>query len=142
MYSSPNHVQLREFMAEYGLTGADVAKAVGIDSRSVRRWTAPQDQAGARSMPWAAWMLLQLYVGAITVDEYRKDYRREERVERSNNVKFLEGPDVYEIKIDGSRFAVSYVNGRETGRFQLSQPEVDRVVSATSSAEAFAVLEE
>lgn len=53
-----------------------------------------------------------------------------------------EGPDVYLIKITGDRFAVSCVNGKETGRFQLSNSEVGRILKAKTSDEAFSVLEE
>lgn len=67
-------------------------------------------------------------------------------------VTFLESEnkvtDEYVIKITGSSFdgagtvsATSYVNGVETGRFELTEDEVARIVKSRTSDEAFAVLE-
>jgi len=64
-------------------------------------------------------------------------------------VGFFENKDEYTIKILGSFFggttgtvsATSYVNGCETGRFELTEDEVARIVKSRTSDEAFAVRE-
>jgi hypothetical protein len=72
MYNTPNPEELRDFLERHGLSGANAGRLVGVDSRAVRRWTAPPEQPGARSIPWAAWMLLRLYTGEMTLEEYRQ----------------------------------------------------------------------
>ena len=72
MYEVPNPDAFREWLRENGITGAEAGRIVGVDSRAVRRWTAPPDQSGARSIPWAAWTLLRLYTGEMTLEEYRQ----------------------------------------------------------------------
>lgn len=71
MYEVPNPDAFREWLKANEMTGADAARIVGVDSRTIRRYTAPPDQHGARQLPWAIWMLLQLYVGEVSVDQYR-----------------------------------------------------------------------
>jgi hypothetical protein len=71
MYEVPKPDAFREWLKVHELTGAEAARIVGIDSRSIRRYTAPPDQEGARQLPWAIWMLLRLYVGEISIEEYR-----------------------------------------------------------------------
>lgn len=64
-------------------------------------------------------------------------------------VRFFQDKDEYTIKILDSFFggtmgtisATSYVNGVETGRFELTEDEVARIVKSRTSEEAFAVLE-
>ena len=79
MYSAPNPERFRDWLREHNLTGAAAAAIVGADSRTVRRWTAPREQAGARSIPWAAWMLLRLHVGEISVEDFRSEVAQAER---------------------------------------------------------------
>jgi hypothetical protein len=50
--------RLRAFLADHKLTGAQAAALIGADSRTIRRWTAPQDVKGARQMPFTAWYAL------------------------------------------------------------------------------------
>jgi hypothetical protein len=76
MYEVPRPEELREFLRANELTGAAAASLVGVDSRTVRKWTASEDAANRRAIPWSAWMLLRLYVGAITVDQYRLEVLR------------------------------------------------------------------
>jgi hypothetical protein len=71
MYEVPSPEDFRAFLLAHEMTGAQAGKLVGVDSRAVRRWTAPKDQPGSRSIPWAAWILLRLYTGTMTLDEYR-----------------------------------------------------------------------
>lgn len=49
---------LRELMQEHGLSGAQVGALVGVNGRTIRRWLAPDDQTGHRSMSYAAWFTL------------------------------------------------------------------------------------
>ncbi len=71
MYEIPSSEQLREFFRIHKLTGAVVARLLGVDSRTVRKWTAHKDADNRRAIPWSAWTLLQLCTGEITVDQYR-----------------------------------------------------------------------
>lgn len=61
-------------MQRHNLTGADVGRIVGVESRAVRRWT-----GGFRNMPAAAWILLRVWGGEISVDELRAASQRRER---------------------------------------------------------------
>ena len=49
----PAHEWLRGLMHYAGLSGAQVGQLAGVDSRTVRRWTAAQYQ-----LPYAAWYTL------------------------------------------------------------------------------------
>jgi hypothetical protein len=61
------------WLQENELSGAEAGRIVGLDSRTIRRYTAPPEQPGARSLPWSIWTLLRLYVGEITVDQFRAE---------------------------------------------------------------------
>lgn len=69
MFDVPNAEELREFLKKYNLTGAEAARLVGVDSRTIRKWTASEEAANRRSMPWSAWALLRVRVGAVTVQQ-------------------------------------------------------------------------
>lgn len=71
MYKTPSVDELRAYLAEHEITGSAFARIVGSDPRTARRWTAPVDQRGHRDIPWTAWALLRLYVGGLSVEEYR-----------------------------------------------------------------------
>jgi len=71
MYEIPSPDQLREFLKRNELSGAAAAEIVGVDSRTVRKWTAYNGSANQRAIPWSAWILLQLYIGDLSVDQYR-----------------------------------------------------------------------
>jgi len=73
MYSVPSPEELREWIRDHELTVARAGALVGVDARAARRWTAPDTQAGHRAMPWAAWALLRLMVGAATIDEVKAE---------------------------------------------------------------------
>ena len=51
---------LRDYMTRHGLTATRVAKLVAVNSRTVRRWTATDEDALA--MPYAAWVCLRYWV--------------------------------------------------------------------------------
>lgn len=72
MYEVPSPGELREFLKRSGLTGGDAARLIGVDSRTVRKWTASEDADNRRSIPWSAWLLLSLYSEAIVkADSHR-----------------------------------------------------------------------
>lgn len=59
-YRNPTPTDVRALMRSSGLTGSQVGDIVGVDGRTVRKWT-----GGERSMPYSAWRLLLLEVGTI-----------------------------------------------------------------------------
>lgn len=71
MYEVPGGDELREFFKTHGLTGSMAAGIVGVDTRTVRRWTASSEAPSRRAIPWSAWILLRLYVGTLTIEEYK-----------------------------------------------------------------------
>jgi hypothetical protein len=76
MYEVPTSEEFRDFLERHELSGAAAGRLVGVDSRAVRRWTAPRGQPGARGIPWAAWTLLRLYTAEISLDKYRVEAMR------------------------------------------------------------------
>jgi hypothetical protein len=78
MYEIPTGEQLRDFLREHSLTGAAAAAIVGVDSRTVRKWTASGEAANRRAIPWSAWILLRLVVGEISIESYKKDLAAEQ----------------------------------------------------------------
>ncbi len=68
MYKTPTPEEFRAFLKERGLSGSQAARLVGKDSRAIRRYTAPDDQKGARSMQWDTWALIRILSGAASVD--------------------------------------------------------------------------
>jgi len=76
MYDVPSAEELREFLKKNGLTGAEAARLVGVDSRTIRKWTASAEADNRRSMPWSAWALLRLMVGAETVEGIRESVEK------------------------------------------------------------------
>lgn len=73
MYNIPTPAEFRDFLKGHGLTGSDAARLLGKDSRAIRRYTAPADQAGARSIQWDSWALLRILAGAATVEEIKAE---------------------------------------------------------------------
>ena len=73
MYEIPTGEQLRDFLREHSLTGAAAAAIVGVDSRTVRKWTASGDAANRRAIPWSAWILLKLFTGEVSIESYRQE---------------------------------------------------------------------
>jgi hypothetical protein len=71
MYEIPSSEQLKEFLKSHELTGSAAARLVGVDQRTVRKWTASDEAANKRAIPWSAWTLLRLYTAEISVDQYR-----------------------------------------------------------------------
>ena len=63
MYQIPTHEELRQFMRENNLNGADIAALMGVNPRTARRWIQPPEQKGAKKILWAEWALLQILTG-------------------------------------------------------------------------------
>jgi uncharacterized membrane-anchored protein len=72
MYKVPNPEEIKIFMDENDLTGADIAALAGVDARTARRWVAPANQKGARVIPWAAWTLILVLTGKTSKKELLK----------------------------------------------------------------------
>lgn len=65
---SPSPERLRELMKKHGLTGSKVAEIVGVNSRTVRKWT-----GGERGIPEPAWRLLLYWIRAMTREDGEHD---------------------------------------------------------------------
>jgi hypothetical protein len=78
MYEVPTPEDFRGWLKTQNLTGAQAGKILGMDARTIRRYTAPEDQAGHRAIPWSAWILLRLYTGELSLKEYRAMITRPE----------------------------------------------------------------
>jgi hypothetical protein len=63
MYEVPSPEEIKKFMIENDLTGADMAALSGVKPRAARRWVAPVESKGAAAIPWAAWALIQILTG-------------------------------------------------------------------------------
>jgi hypothetical protein len=72
MYETPTPEEIKKFMVENNLTGADMAALSGVKPRAARRWVAPADQKGAAPIPWAAWALIQILTGKASKNECLK----------------------------------------------------------------------
>jgi hypothetical protein len=72
LYEVPSPEEIKVFMDENNLTGADIAALTGVDARTARRWVAPANQKGARVIPWAAWTLILILTGKTSKKELLK----------------------------------------------------------------------
>lgn len=63
----PTPDDVRELLRKHGLTGSQAGRICGVDSRTVRRWTAPRGSSGSREIPIAAWRLLCVVTGECEV---------------------------------------------------------------------------
>jgi uncharacterized membrane-anchored protein len=72
MYEVPSPDELRQFMIENSLTGADIAALSGVTPRAARRWVEPLDTKGFRPIPWAAWAIIQILTGKKKKDDILK----------------------------------------------------------------------
>lgn len=78
MYNIPSAKEFREFLTAHNLTGSAVARLVGKDTRTIRRYTAPKEQPGSRAIQWDTWALLRIMVGTVTIDDLRKEISPED----------------------------------------------------------------
>jgi hypothetical protein len=72
MYDIPGPDELKRFMIDNNLTGADLAALTGVKPRSARQWVAPPGSKSARAIPWAAWAMILILTGKKTKDEIFK----------------------------------------------------------------------
>ncbi len=72
MYEVPNGAEFREYLTKHGFSAAQAGEIIGVTSRTLRRWTASETAANRVPLPWSAWVLLQLYTGDLTVDQYKE----------------------------------------------------------------------
>jgi hypothetical protein len=63
---------LRGILSRHGLTGAQTGRLLGVDSRTIRKWTAATDGANHRAMPASAWWLLLLLTDELSLDALRR----------------------------------------------------------------------
>ena len=71
-YKTPSPEELKKFMIDNNLTGADLAALAGVSPRAARRWVEPESQKGSRLIPWAAWGMIQLLTGKKTKEDFLK----------------------------------------------------------------------
>jgi hypothetical protein len=72
MYEVPAPDELKKFMFENNLTGADIAALTGVNPRTARRWVAPADQNGAKPIPWSDWALILLLTKKMNIETILK----------------------------------------------------------------------
>lgn len=58
---------LRAALKRHGITGSQAGRLLGVDSRTIRKWTAPAEIGTHRDMPESAWWLLLILTGDLTV---------------------------------------------------------------------------
>lgn len=64
-YKQPTWLDVRAVIDRIGLTGSQVAKLVGVQSRAVRKWTSPPETTNHAPIPYAAWRLLLIAAGLV-----------------------------------------------------------------------------
>jgi hypothetical protein len=57
---------LRAVLARHSLTGSRAGRLLGVNSRTIRKWTAPNEIANHHDMPDSAWWLLLIVCGELT----------------------------------------------------------------------------
>ena len=60
---------LRGVLTRHALTGSQAGRLLGVDSRTIRKWTAHETITTHRNMPESAWWLLLILTGEITVPQ-------------------------------------------------------------------------
>lgn len=77
MYNKPSPDAIKEFMGRHTLTGSELGKLCGVNSRTVRRWIAPESIQGHWDMPGAAWALVRILCGDATPQEIIEELNSE-----------------------------------------------------------------
>lgn len=57
-YTPPKPDEVRALLRKAGWTGSQAAAVVGVDGRTIRKWT-----GGEREIPYSAWRLLLIEAG-------------------------------------------------------------------------------
>ena len=65
MYETPTSEELRGFMQDNNLTGADIEALTGVAPRTARQWVEPSTLKSTSSIPWAAWTLINILLGKL-----------------------------------------------------------------------------
>lgn len=60
---------LRGVLSRHALTGSQAGRLLGVDSRTIRKWTSTPAIANHRDMPDSAWWLLLILTGELTVPD-------------------------------------------------------------------------
>lgn len=60
---------LRGLLARHTLTGSQAGRLLGVDGRTIRKWTAGNSVSTHRDMPQSAWWLLLILTGEACVAE-------------------------------------------------------------------------
>lgn len=60
---------LRRLLTRHELTGSQAGRLLGVDSRTIRKWTSGDTISTHRDMPQSAWWLLLILTGEASVAE-------------------------------------------------------------------------
>lgn len=60
---------LRGLLKRHAITGGRAGRMLGVEGRSIRKWTASRESVNAHAMPRSAWWLLLLLTREITLKE-------------------------------------------------------------------------
>lgn len=60
---------LRGLLTSHKLTGSQAGRLLGVDGRTIRKWTAGDTVSTHRDMPQSAWWLLLLLTGEATIPQ-------------------------------------------------------------------------
>lgn len=72
--SKPTYIQVRELLKRHKLTSAKAGQIINVDSRTIRRYTSNPDAVkGAKPIPTAAWYLLNIVLGEMTLEQARTE---------------------------------------------------------------------
>lgn len=72
--NKPDYVQVRELLKRHKLTSAKAGSIINVDSRTIRRYTSnPEAVKGAKPIPTAAWYLLNVVLGEMSVEQIREE---------------------------------------------------------------------
>jgi hypothetical protein len=69
-WTGPTPWQLRALPAASGLSGAEIARRIGVEVRTWRRWLSEEDAQGTR-IPYTAWIAALRMAGLLPDDELR-----------------------------------------------------------------------
>ncbi len=66
----PTPDQIRAVLKKHSITREQAAGLLHVSLRAMHNWLAPKDTANHRAMPVAAWELLLIKLGEISVDKW------------------------------------------------------------------------
>ena len=65
-FNPPDWQDVRILIQGLRWTGSQVADFVGVNSRTVRKWTSPPSASNHAPIPYAVWRLLLIAAGKVT----------------------------------------------------------------------------